>query len=85
MEKYNIYAKKIIQNPKSKSSIKKLQSVKVPAFLEKCGPDNVVQVYDPQLKMQGFLVIDNNCISLKKTAFCLGMNKNKQLEGHGDN
>ena len=39
-----------------------LDSVNVPAFLDRWGPENVVQVYDPQLGMQGILVIDNTAL-----------------------
>ena len=34
-------------------------NVNVPGFLDRWGPENVVQVYDPQLDIQGVLVIDN--------------------------
>ena len=37
-------------------------SVNVPAFLDRWGPENVVQVYNPQLGMQGILVIDNTAL-----------------------
>ena len=32
---------------------------KVSGFIDRWGPENVVQVYDPQLDIQGVLVIDN--------------------------
>ena len=33
--------------------------VNISAFLDKWGPEKVIQVYDPDLQMQGYLVIDN--------------------------
>ncbi len=62
MKKNDKNAQKTIQIQESKGSIKELQSVNVPAFLDKWGPENVVQVYDPQLDMRGVLVIDNTCL-----------------------
>jgi len=62
MKKNENNAQKTIQIQESKGSIKELQSVNVPAFLDKWGPENVVQVYDPQLDMRGVLVIDNTCL-----------------------
>ena len=37
-------------------------NVNVPAFLDRWGPENVVQVYNPQLGIQGILVIDNTAM-----------------------
>jgi len=37
-------------------------SVNVPAFLDRWGPENVVQVYNPDLGIQGILVIDNTAL-----------------------
>jgi glutamate dehydrogenase/leucine dehydrogenase len=37
-------------------------SVNVPAFLDRWGPENVVQVYNPELGVQGILVIDNTAL-----------------------
>lgn len=37
-------------------------SVNVPSFLDRWGPENVVQVYDPQMGIQGVLVIDNTAL-----------------------
>lgn len=62
MKKNDKNIQKTIQIQESKGSIKELQSVNVPAFLDKWGPENVVQVYDPQLDMRGVLVIDNTCL-----------------------
>ena len=36
-----------------------LKDINVSAFIDKWGPTDVLQVYDPEIKMQGFLVIDN--------------------------
>ena len=33
--------------------------VNISAFLDKWGPEKVIQVYDPDIQMQGYLVIDN--------------------------
>lgn len=41
---------------------KAFDSVNVPAFLDRWGPENVVQVYNPELGMQGILVIDNTAL-----------------------
>lgn len=38
------------------------ESVNVPAFLDQWGPENVVQVYNPEIRMQGILVIDNTAL-----------------------
>lgn len=45
-----------------KSLIKILSEVNVPAFLDKWGPEEVIQVYDPEIDMQGILVIDNTLL-----------------------
>ena len=37
-------------------------NVNVPGFLDRWGPENVVQVYDPQLDIRGVLVIDNTAL-----------------------
>ena len=37
-------------------------NINVPAFLDRWGPENVVQVYNPELGMQGILVIDNTAL-----------------------
>jgi len=37
-------------------------NVNVPGFFDRWGPENVVQVYDPQLGFQGVLVIDNTAL-----------------------
>ena len=36
--------------------------INVSAFLDKWGPEKVVQVYDPDINMQGILVIDNTVL-----------------------
>ena len=38
------------------------KNVNVPGFLDRWGPETVVQVYDPQLGIQGILVIDNTAL-----------------------
>jgi len=62
MKKDNNNAQKAIQIYETEAIIKKLQSVNVPAFLDMWGPEMVVQVYDPELGMNGVLVIDNTCL-----------------------
>jgi len=59
----------IIMTQKNVKSITKLSyinqaldNVNVPAFLDRWGPENVVQVYNPALGMQGILVIDNTAL-----------------------
>jgi glutamate dehydrogenase (NAD(P)+) len=42
--------------------VKEFNQVNVPGFLDRWGPENVVQVYDPQLGIQGVLVIDNTAM-----------------------
>jgi len=37
-------------------------SLNVPGFLDRWGPENVVQVYDPQLGIRGVLVVDNTAL-----------------------
>jgi len=37
-------------------------NVNVPGFLDRWGPESVVQVYDPQLGIEGVLVIDNTAL-----------------------
>ncbi|MFO7836218.1 MAG: Glu/Leu/Phe/Val dehydrogenase [Candidatus Thorarchaeota archaeon] len=39
--------------------VEALGQVNVSAFLDKWGPEEVIQVYEPETQMQGFLVIDN--------------------------
>ncbi|MFX0126171.1 MAG: Glu/Leu/Phe/Val dehydrogenase [Candidatus Hodarchaeota archaeon] len=39
-----------------------LNHVNISAFLDKWGPERVVQVYDPDISMQGYLVIDNTTL-----------------------
>ena len=38
------------------------KAVNVSAFLDKWGPEEVIQVYDPKINMQGVLVIDNTAL-----------------------
>jgi glutamate dehydrogenase (NAD(P)+) len=55
--------KKNIKNtPKLKYMTEAFDNVNVPAFLDRWGPENVVQVYNPQLGIQGVLVIDNTAL-----------------------
>lgn len=42
--------------------IKTLSTVNVSAFLDKWGPEEVLQVYDPETNMQAVLVIDNTTL-----------------------
>jgi hypothetical protein len=56
--------KKNIKNPSQlKYMTEAFDNVNVPAFLDRWGPENVVQVYNPQLGVQGVLVIDNTAHS----------------------
>lgn len=55
-------AQKTVQISESETVLNKLQSVDVPSFLDRWGPENVIQVYDPLLCMRGVLVIDNTCL-----------------------
>lgn len=55
--------KKNINNPSQlKYMTEAFDNVNVPAFLDRWGPENVVQVYNPQLGVQGVLVIDNTAL-----------------------
>jgi len=62
MKKNDKTAQISIQVHESEDTINSLQSVNVPAFLDRWGPENVIQVYDPKLGMRGVLVIDNTCL-----------------------
>ena len=42
--------------------IKIFKDINISAFLDKWGPLNVIQVYDPDINMQGILVIDNTIL-----------------------
>ncbi len=54
---------KNIKNPsRLKYMTEAFDNVNVPAFLDRWGPENVVQVYNPQLGVQGVLVIDNTAL-----------------------
>lgn len=46
----------------SESIIDALNQVNVSAFLDTWGPEEVVQVYDPESQMKGVLVIDNTAL-----------------------
>ncbi len=39
-----------------------LREVNIPSFLDNWGPEHVLQVYDPDLNMHGFVVIDNTIL-----------------------
>ena len=55
--------KKNIKNPSQlKYMTEAFDNVNVPAFLDRWGPENVVQVYNPQVGVQGVLVIDNTAL-----------------------
>lgn len=41
---------------------KALREVNIPSFLDKWGPEHVIQVYDPDINMHGFVVIDNTIL-----------------------
>ncbi len=47
---------------KPEDLIEEFDSLNVPGFLDRWGPENVVQVYDPQLGIRGVLVIDNTAL-----------------------
>ncbi len=46
----------------TKHVIEALDQVNVSSFLDSWGPEEVIQVYDPNTGMQGFLVIDNTAL-----------------------
>ena len=46
----------------SEDILNALNHVNISAFLDKWGPERVVQVYDPDIRMQGYLVIDNTTL-----------------------
>jgi len=39
-----------------------LEDTNVSAFYDRWGPKEVIQVYDPDINMQGILIIDNNAL-----------------------
>ena len=43
----------------TKQIVTEFNQVNVSGFMDRWGPENVVQVYDSQLGIQGVLVIDN--------------------------
>ena len=47
---------------KSEDLVKVLNEVNISSFLDKWGPEEVIQVYDPEIGMQGILVIDNTLL-----------------------
>lgn len=46
----------------SNTLLKILDEVNVSAFFDKWGPEEVIQVYDPETQLQGVLVIDNTAL-----------------------
>ena len=48
---------------------KLLEDVNVTAFNDNWGPEKVVQVYDPDLRMEGILIIDNTALGPGKGGF----------------
>lgn len=51
------------QNETSRENlIKVLEEINVSAFLNEWGPTNIIQIYDPDINMQGILVLDNTCL-----------------------
>lgn len=51
--------------------LKALTQVNVSAFLDKWGPEKIIQVYDPETPMQGILVIDNTVLGPGKGGIIL--------------
>ncbi|MHA2247951.1 MAG: Glu/Leu/Phe/Val family dehydrogenase [Candidatus Hodarchaeales archaeon] len=51
-----LFEKRVFQ---STDILNALRQVNVLAFIDKWGPEHIVQVYDPEIGMLGFLVIDN--------------------------
>jgi len=51
-----------IEKIKKSDLIEEFDSLNVPGFLDRWGPENVVQVYDPQLGIRGVLVVDNTAL-----------------------
>ncbi len=47
---------------KTEDLVKVLNEVNISSFLDKWGPEEVIQVYDPESGMQGILVIDNTVL-----------------------
>ena len=67
--------KKNIKNPTQLKYIAEaFDNVNVPAFLDRWGPENVVQVYNPKLGVQGVLVIDNTALGPGKGGIRLSSN-----------
>jgi len=50
-----------------------LANINVPAFLDQWGPENVIQVYNPKLGIQGILVIDNTSLGPGKGGIRLSL------------
>ena len=46
----------------SENFINTLENTNIATFLDKWGPEEVLQVYDPEINMQGILVIDNTTL-----------------------
>lgn len=47
---------------KSEKFIKTIENTNIATFLDKWGPEEILQVYDPEINMQGILVIDNTTL-----------------------
>ena len=58
----------------TKHVIEALDQVNVSSFLDSWGPEEVIQVYDPNTGMQGFLVIDNTALGPGKGGIRIGAN-----------
>ena len=58
----------------TKHVIDALDQVNVSSFLDSWGPEEVIQVYDPNTGMQGFLVIDNTALGPGKGGIRIGAN-----------
>ncbi|MGY5858813.1 MAG: Glu/Leu/Phe/Val dehydrogenase [Candidatus Thorarchaeota archaeon] len=58
----------------TKHVIEALDQVNVSSFLDSWGPEEVIQVYDPNTGMQGFLVIDNTALGPGKGGIRISAN-----------
>ncbi|MBN2230670.1 MAG: Glu/Leu/Phe/Val dehydrogenase [Candidatus Thorarchaeota archaeon] len=58
----------------TKHVIEVLDQVNVSSFLDSWGPEEVIQVYDPNTGMQGFLVIDNTALGPGKGGIRISSN-----------
>lgn len=60
------------KNPiNAESVIKSLYQVNITAFMDKWGPEEFIQVYDPETQMQGYLVIDNTILGPGTGGICI--------------